>query len=342
MSLTPHFHIIVPIYKAEAYLDMCVRSVIEQDYPFFTLYLVDDGSPDNSGAMCDAWAQKDTRVKVFHKSNGGVLQTRRFAIAWVQEQEMTEADYAVFVDSDDWLRPGALTMIAQKIQQYNCDCLIYSAVRMVEDQTLGQFPVLAETDVVIDEKRVLYRAIMGSVRFNTMWQKAVRLDRLGTWDYAKWYQIAPQEEDVIESLEVYQNCRKFCFIPDALYCYRVNPTSITESIRCHNYRVDYTVWEQERALLESEPALTADDLAEYRISRLRGFAGQLVNIAQMNGSLKEKIVLYDRIRQTAYFREYLNGGDYNRRALGKMTLIFEAFRHRAYWAIILAAKLYRK
>ena len=94
--------VIVPVYKAERFIDQCISSVVHQTYSEWELLLVDDGSPDNSGAICDKWAAKDTRIRVFHKANGGVSSARNVAF------ENMRGDYCIQLDADDWLRPRCL------------------------------------------------------------------------------------------------------------------------------------------------------------------------------------------------------------------------------------------
>lgn len=94
------FSIIVPVYNVEAYLDECIQSVLEQTYTDFELILVDDGSKDNSGTICDRWAQHDSRVFVVHKQNGGLSSARNEGLRHITGQ------YVMFLDSDDyWFRP---------------------------------------------------------------------------------------------------------------------------------------------------------------------------------------------------------------------------------------------
>ncbi len=88
---------IVPVYNVEAYLDRCVSSICRQTFGDLEVILVDDGSRDGSGAICDAWAARDPRVRVIHKANGGVSSARNVGIA------AAEGEYICFVDSDDWL-----------------------------------------------------------------------------------------------------------------------------------------------------------------------------------------------------------------------------------------------
>ena len=89
--------VIVPVYKVEPYLDRCVQSIVDQTYGNLEIILVDDGSPDNCPAMCDAWAEKDSRIKVIHKENGGQADARNVGMA------VATGEYVAFVDSDDWI-----------------------------------------------------------------------------------------------------------------------------------------------------------------------------------------------------------------------------------------------
>lgn len=99
----PDICVVVPVYKAEGTLDRCVQSILSQQTPGgVCCVLVDDGSPDASGSMCDAWAARDPRVQVIHKEDGGVSSARNAGL------ELADAEYIVFLDSDDALRPGAL------------------------------------------------------------------------------------------------------------------------------------------------------------------------------------------------------------------------------------------
>ena len=91
--------VIVPVYRVEDYLDRCVQSIVDQTYRNLEIILVDDGSPDNCGAMCDVWATKDSRIKVIHKENGGVSSARNAALDCIQGK------YVFFVDSDDYILP---------------------------------------------------------------------------------------------------------------------------------------------------------------------------------------------------------------------------------------------
>ena len=91
--------VVIPVYNVEAYLDRCVQSVVNQTYKNLEIILIDDGSPDNCPAMCDAWAQKDKRIKVVHKENAGLGYARNTGI------EHATGEYICFFDSDDYVAP---------------------------------------------------------------------------------------------------------------------------------------------------------------------------------------------------------------------------------------------
>lgn len=109
--------VIVPVYNAEKYLHRCVDSILAQTFKDFELLLIDDGSTDGSGAICDEYAQKDSRVRVFHKENGGVSSARNLGL------ENARGEWILFVDSDDALSLDACAGLMQMQQEY--DCIIF-------------------------------------------------------------------------------------------------------------------------------------------------------------------------------------------------------------------------
>ena len=102
INIEPRVSIIVPVYKAEAYLHRCIDSIIVQTFTNWELLLVDDGSPDRSGVICDEYAGKDERIKVFHKENGGVSSARNLGI------DKAVGEWLCFIDSDDTIQPTYL------------------------------------------------------------------------------------------------------------------------------------------------------------------------------------------------------------------------------------------
>ena len=107
--------VIVPVYKVEPYLNQCVASIVNQTYQKQEIILVDDGSPDNCPAMCDAWAEKDSRIKVIHKKNGGLSDARNAGL------KIASGACIALIDSDDIMDVNMLTQLYQALEENNAD-----------------------------------------------------------------------------------------------------------------------------------------------------------------------------------------------------------------------------
>ncbi len=122
------FSIIVPVYNVKPYLRQCIDSVLHQTYGNFELILVDDGSTDGSGEICDQYAKEDLRTVVLHQENGGPSKARNMGI------KIAAGDYLVFLDSDDfWERTDALAMMREEISKYHPDVLLIKSSKYLQD-----------------------------------------------------------------------------------------------------------------------------------------------------------------------------------------------------------------
>ena len=119
MDTRPLFSVIIPVYNAEKYLAQCVDSLLDQDFSDFELLLVDDGSPDGSGVLCDEYAAKDERVQVIHQANAGPTPARRRGL------ERARGEYICFVDADDWVKPAYFRTIKSYIDRYDPDMVLF-------------------------------------------------------------------------------------------------------------------------------------------------------------------------------------------------------------------------
>ena len=129
----PYFSVIIPVYNVEKYLPQCVESVLTQSFENIEVILVDDGSPDNCPAICDEFANKDSRVRVIHKQNGGLSDARNYGIRAAQ------GEYLLFLDSDDyWGEQDALETVFSRIGQYEepADMLMFQAQLIYPDGTI--------------------------------------------------------------------------------------------------------------------------------------------------------------------------------------------------------------
>ena len=141
--MNPSVSIIVPVYNAEACLRRCVESVLNQEYADFELLLADDGSRDGSGRICGEYAAADSRVRVFHKENSGVSDSRNLCL------DQARGRYLQFLDADDWITANATKLLVQAMEEHLCDLVISDFYRVVGER------VSPKGD--IDEAQVLSR-----------------------------------------------------------------------------------------------------------------------------------------------------------------------------------------
>lgn len=143
----PKITLIVPIYKAEKYLHRCIDSILGQTFEDFEVLLVDDGSPDRSGYICDEYARKDHRVRVFHKENGGVSSARQCGI------DNAYGEYTIQVDPDDWVEPTMLEELYAKAKEDNSDMVICDFYEEYEHKQIYkiQKPTALEHNIVLGD-----------------------------------------------------------------------------------------------------------------------------------------------------------------------------------------------
>lgn len=167
----PLISVIVPVYKVEAYLDRCVQSIVDQTYRNLEIILVDDGSPDNCGAMCDAWAEKDSRIKVIHKENGGGARARNIGLEYASGQ------YIGFVDSDDFIAPEMYQYLYQLHRKTQCDIaecgysIVYGHDFPEDDAT--------DTYTVLNTEAALKENIRDCICRQLVWNKLYRRETIG-------------------------------------------------------------------------------------------------------------------------------------------------------------------
>lgn len=164
MNQLPLISVIVPIYKVEDYLDQCVSSIVNQTYPNLEIILVDDGSPDHCPAICDVWAEKDARIKVIHKQNGGLSDARNAGMA------VATGELMGFVDSDDWIAPDMYERLYQRLMEDHSD-LAACGVEMVWEDGTGSQMLTRPGSCVLDREEAMRAIIEESWLKQPVWYK---------------------------------------------------------------------------------------------------------------------------------------------------------------------------
>ena len=208
--------IIVPIYKAENYLRKCIDGILQQSFTDFQLILVDDGSPDSSGEICDEYASKDSRIEVIHKRNGGLTSARKCGV------EYAKGRYSIQIDPDDWVESSLLEDLYQKAIKEDADMVICDFWEHCDGNIVysKQEPKSLEHTEVMKE--------MFSTLKGTMWNKLIRTSCYKQCNI-QFYEDLVLIEDLFLMFQFLLHPLKVAYVPKALYHYErnTNPNSLT-------------------------------------------------------------------------------------------------------------------
>lgn len=219
---TPKISVIVPVYNVEKYIHQCIDSILGQTFTDFELLLIDDGSPDNCGAICDEYAAKDSRIRVFHQENAGVSAARQFGI------DNAIGEYSIHVDSDDFIEPLALELLYTKAKEDNFDIVIcdYFSYDKSNCKYISQ-------QASVDNYKCLELLLMNKL-IGTTWNKLIR-HRLYK-EYSINFDIEICYcEDYLVIVDLLLLSVKIGYLSKAIYFYRNTPNSITRSFSKANY-----------------------------------------------------------------------------------------------------------
>ena len=227
----PFFSIIVPVYKVEAYLSQCVDSILSQSFEDFELLLIDDGSPDRSGTLCDEYARKDSRVRVIHKDNGGLSSARNCGL------RAAIGEYVAFLDSDDyWESIDTLEVIYQQIQAHTADVVLLKHRKL--DMKTGKTEVCPNTASMDDLVGLSYseqlRFCVSRQLFDACaWNKVFRRNLMEKQDLFFVEGIIAEDVDWAARLSLAAS--GLAIIPEPVHIYRKGREgAITSSLKLKN------------------------------------------------------------------------------------------------------------
>lgn len=220
------YSFLVPVYNVEKYLEQCIESMLAQTYRNFEIILVDDGSTDNSGRICDDYAKKYPDViKVIHKQNEGLVSAREAGIA------NAGGDVCLFVDSDDFVENDLLESVDNEfLKDSELDMVIYSFCYFSDGVKTKRKKTLSESEIVFEgeSKKILYKTLMLTPLITSLWTKAVRTEVLKNdiVDYSQYY-CHSMGEDQFRSISLFSIAKKIKYINKDFYNYRTDNFSIS-------------------------------------------------------------------------------------------------------------------
>lgn len=232
--------VIIPIYNVEKYLKKCLDSIINQTYRNLEIILVDDGSPDNCGKICDIYAERDKRIKVIHKQNAGVAAARNSGI------DIATGKWVAFIDSDDWLDENMFQIAYKEAELYKADIVFFDGIQEFSDKIKhwNHF----EEDFFSEDINVIRHLSKAMLYFpmspyNTKVPLAAPWDKLYNLEFLRKNSIRYTEnlktlDDMVFNMQAFFYARRVRYIRKALYHYRIISTSITNSYKPNRVELD--------------------------------------------------------------------------------------------------------
>lgn len=295
------FSVIVPVYKVEGYLEQCVESVLQQTYTDFELILVDDGSPDRCPEMCDELAEKDSRIKVLHKENGGASSARNAGL------DIASGEYIMFLDSDDyWNDENALQEVYDKakfgtdIVIFGCtDWYIHTNKKVVSRSSYNQ-EIMQSNDknmilhYLLSEKKLPGGPTVFMTRRDLIERLKIRFKEGITAEDYDWV------------LSIFLNASNFAAIDDPFYTYRKRQEgSVTTSSQLNIINgISYTL---DKWIVESEKissSVVRRDVLNY-LAHI--YTTGVIMIARLSSENKkiaiERLKTYKNILKTSYWKK---------------------------------------
>lgn len=267
--MNPKISIIVPVYKAEKHIGKCIKSILNQTFNDYELLLINDGSPDNSGKICNEYAKQDSRIKVFHKGNGGVSSARQFGI------DQAKGEYSIHVDADDWIEEGMLKDMYNFACQTNAD-IIFADYYHNNNQYISQ-------NILNLNKYEILNAIISGELMGVLWNKLIK-----TQLYSLYNIKFPKEINYCEDVWVVTQllCKPITvsYLNKAYYHYMDNSQSITRNIT-------YDIIQQRIQYVKDIKAL----LASYNLS---------FSLLRYKSSIKYSMLKCESISYSTYSQTY--------------------------------------
>lgn len=328
MNSADKISVIVPVYKVEPYLKKCLNSIVKQTYRNLEIILVDDGSPDNCGAICDAYAVKDRRITVIHQKNGGVSSARNAGLAKVS------GDWIGWVDSDDWIELDMYEYLLRNALKYRADIAVCSRHEVKENRLTyrgWEEPTLLKREEAL--KSLLENDLMQNYCCDKLWRKEL------------WQGVVFPEGKTFEDMAVlhhpFERADLVICLPEPKYNYYQRKGSIVHNLALDNrmnhylaaklrYDEMHEAWPQLEPLLLDQCAMSAIGIwcSCYKASKTvrRKTLPTLIQISEFCGGNAKRA------------QESLGLGLAGR-------LVLELIRYPAWWSFRLAgliSKLYEQ
>ena len=275
--------VIVPVYKVEKYIAECIESILAQTYTNFRLILVDDGSPDNAGKICDEYAKKDTRITVIHQENAGVTRARARGV-----EEANDCEWISFVDGDDTIEKNFIEYLISHSSNFDSNIIISPADNYISPQN-GVISALEYRHLLLRDVSLI----------NSPWGKLIRKELFNENTFQIPKEIVVGEDLLMNIKFAFSNEKDIVVVLQNAYNYRIHPESTMRTYR-RSTESEYLFYKQLRNII---PSSTWHNYVLYtietRLSRFRNFCGYKYNAKKVFSSKFYKTLKKD-IQECGY------------------------------------------
>ena len=258
--------------------------MVNQTCKDFEILIVNDGSSDNSSQICNYYANTIPNCFVWHQENRGLSLTRSTLI------DHAEGEYCVFLDADDCLKPNALEILEKSITLYRSpDCIVFGIERVYKGVTVG---VSSDSQIShLSDKILIYKKVLSSESYNSVCRKCTKTNILKLFNIDPYVDIH-MGEDLIRSLPIYKESKSVLFIKDILYLYRMNPTSMTHTVKESNFQPSFLLFKLVFEFLQRENISDLDVMLRMRKKKKKKMIRDILTVERFNisRSLKLQII----------------------------------------------------
>ena len=296
------FSLMIPVYNAGTHLEACLSAVTAQTFGDFELLLVDDGSTDGSGAICDRYAEQDRRIRVWHTKNRGVFAARAFA------EQHTRGDYLLFLDADDLAEPKLLSELHDAIGRHHPDLLTFDFLTFRENEAPQRETFLSEDAFLTGADMEPFYRFLLSTRFNAVWNKCFQRRLLDCApDYAAFAGLR-HGEDLLRSAYLLTGANSLCYLHEPLYRYRLDG-GCSGRFDANSLAFSDKVDKEVRRLLSLKVDFDASWQADYCDLCRKQFDNYLRLLAYGKTSVPEAAALLGKAMQTDLAKNAMTAAD---------------------------------
>ena len=321
--------VIVPVYNVEKYLDYCINSIANQTYNNLEILLIDDGSTDQSSAICDKWAVKDKRIKVIHKENGGLSDARNAGM------QMAKGAYIAFIDSDDWIEKYYIEYLYRAIKETGAEISACEVRQVVDGQKTEKLNNKVLSEIKCTTEEALATILKGNGFRAVAWNKLYKASLLSE----ETFKVGVLHEDEFFTYRIIGKAKILSFVENPLYNYRQRSGSIMKTISMRHLDVLDAYLDRLNYLRLKFPELYKQDKATFCITCVNYYCDATMKKFEDNSKSKSiikekrkgiKFTIYELLQYSLREKIYIIGSSKFLLGLFSRIRVFIMRRHNYY------------